>query len=174
MLSFDLRSKSLSLGFGLFLKSSRAPSAIMPRLIVLINDSYRCVHAPNRTIVVQHWFKSWEDFNLLTPMSHFDTQWGRQKAKRFQRVQKWDIDVKRVVNQYLIQFDLTWNILKTTLEMLKILAWRVLGESWEPSSNYMLKANNINTRTRCEIYSKLTIKTSEQRQWRCSGVFIYC
>ena len=66
-------------------------------------------------------------------MSHFDTQWGRQKAKRFQGVQKWDIDVNRVVNQYLIQFDLIWNILKATLEMLKILVWRVLGESWEPS-----------------------------------------
>ena len=51
MLSFDLRSKSLSLEFGLFLKSFRALSAIMPRVIVLINDSYRCVHAPNRTIV---------------------------------------------------------------------------------------------------------------------------
>ena len=29
-----------------------------------------------------------------------------------------------------------------------------------------------NTRTRCEICSKLTIKTPERRQWRRSGVFI--
>ena len=29
-----------------------------------------------------------------------------------------------------------------------------------------------NTRTRCEIYSKLKIKTPERRQWRRSGVFI--
>ena len=35
----------------------------------------------------------------------------------------------------------------------------------------MLKANNRNTRTRCEICSKLTIKTPEQRRRR-SGVFI--
>ena len=29
-----------------------------------------------------------------------------------------------------------------------------------------------NTRTSCEIYSKLKIKTPERRQWRRSGVFI--
>ena len=28
-----------------------------------------------------------------------------------------------------------------------------------PASNYLFKVNNRNTRTRCEIYSKLTIKT---------------
>ena len=33
------------------------------------------------------------------------------------------------------------------------------------------KANNKNNRTRCENMLKLTIKTSERRQWR-SGVFI--
>ena len=31
---------------------------------------------------------------------------------------------------------------------------------------------NRNTRTRCELCSKLTIKTPERRQWRRSGVFI--
>ena len=36
----------------------------------------------------------------------------------------------------------------------------------------MFKVNNRNTRTRCEICSKLTIKTPERRQWRCSGVFL--
>ena len=37
---------------------------------------------------------------------------------------------------------------------------------------YLLKCNNRNTRKRCEICSKLTIKTPERRPWRCSGVFI--
>ena len=32
-----------------------------------------------------------------------------------------------------------------------------------PFGIYMFKVNNRNTRTRCEIYSKLTIKTPEQR-----------
>ena len=38
--------------------------------------------------------------------------------------------------------------------------------------SYMFKANNKNTRTRCEICSKLTIKTPEPRQWNRSGAFI--
>ena len=42
----------------------------------------------------------------------------------------------------------------------------------DPAGNYMFKLNNRNTRTRCEICSKLTIKTPESRQWRRSGVFI--
>ena len=33
-----------------------------------------------------------------------------------------------------------------------------------PFSIYLLKVNNRNTRTRCEICSKLTIKTPERRQ----------
>ena len=36
----------------------------------------------------------------------------------------------------------------------------------------MFKVNNRNTRTRCEICSKLTIKTPERCQWRRSGLFI--
>ena len=41
-----------------------------------------------------------------------------------------------------------------------------------PASIYLLKVNNRNTRTRCETCSNVTIKTPEQRHWRCSGVFI--
>ena len=41
-----------------------------------------------------------------------------------------------------------------------------------PADNYTFKVNNRYTRTRCEICSKLTIKTSEQRHWHRSGVFI--
>ena len=35
-----------------------------------------------------------------------------------------------------------------------------------PASNYMFKVNNRNTRTRCEMCSKLTVKISERRQCR--------
>ena len=38
-----------------------------------------------------------------------------------------------------------------------------------PDGSYLLKVKNRNTRTRCEICSKLTTKTPE---WRRSGVFI--
>ena len=37
---------------------------------------------------------------------------------------------------------------------------------------YLLKVNNGNTKTMCEICSKLIIKTPEQRRWRHSLVFI--
>ena len=36
----------------------------------------------------------------------------------------------------------------------------------------MLKVNNRNTRTRCEICSKFAIKTPERCYWRRSGVVI--
>ena len=41
-----------------------------------------------------------------------------------------------------------------------------------PVGIYLLKVNNRNTRTRCEICSKLTIKTPERRPWHRFGVFI--
>ena len=40
------------------------------------------------------------------------------------------------------------------------------------ASIYLLKLSNRNTRARCEICSKLTIKTPERHQWHRSGVFI--
>ena len=41
-----------------------------------------------------------------------------------------------------------------------------------PADISLLKVNNRNTRTRCEICSKITIKIPERRQWRHSGIFI--
>ena len=40
------------------------------------------------------------------------------------------------------------------------------------AGSYLQRVNNRNTRTRFEICSKLTIKTTERRQWRHSRVFI--
>ena len=42
-----------------------------------------------------------------------------------------------------------------------------------PAGNYMFKVNNRNTRTKCEIYSKLTKKITERRRWRRSGIIIF-
>ena len=41
-----------------------------------------------------------------------------------------------------------------------------------PANIYLFKVNDINTRNRCEIYLKLTIKTSERHHWRRSNVFL--
>ena len=42
----------------------------------------------------------------------------------------------------------------------------------EPVGIYLPKVNNRNTRARCEVCPKITIKTSERRHWRRSSVFI--
>ena len=47
-----------------------------------------------------------------------------------------------------------------------------LKKHYFPAGNHMFKVNNRDIRSRCEIRSKLTIKTTERRQWRRSGVFI--
>ena len=42
-----------------------------------------------------------------------------------------------------------------------------------PAGIYLLKVNNRNTtKMKCEICSKLTVKTPERPHWHCSGVFI--
>ena len=41
-----------------------------------------------------------------------------------------------------------------------------------PAGIYVLKVNHRNTRTRCELCSKLTTKIPERRHWSCSGIFI--
>ena len=41
-----------------------------------------------------------------------------------------------------------------------------------PADIYLFKVKNRNTRKRYEIYSKLTMKTPERRQYRHSGVFV--
>ena len=47
-----------------------------------------------------------------------------------------------------------------------------LLKEFNPTVIYLLNVNNRNTRARCEISSKLTMKTTEWHYWRHSGVFI--
>ena len=83
------------------------------------------------------------------------------------------------------QNTLSWmfhRVLNTTLGIIDILeeTRRVLNtrKRWNktnsrikfPPGIYLLKVNNRNTRTRCDICLKLTIKIPERRHWRRSGV----
>ena len=43
---------------------------------------------------------------------------------------------------------------------------------YNPASIFLVKVNNRNTRARCEICSKLTIKIPERCHCRRSGVFV--
>ena len=47
-----------------------------------------------------------------------------------------------------------------------LLEFSMYKHGHNPTSICMLKINNRNTRTRCKICLKLTIKIPEQRQWR--------
>ena len=71
-----------------------------------------------------------------------------------------------VIPGFLFQFAdrpliISWN---------RIMEWR--RKVPYPADIYLFKVNKRNTRARCEICSKLTIKTSEWYQWRRSGVFV--
>ena len=63
--------------------------------------------------------------------------------------------------------------------IVNLLSWLIYHLDWWswicyclPNSIYLLKVNNFNSKARCEICSKLAVKTQERRQWRLSGVFI--
>ena len=49
---------------------------------------------------------------------------------------------------------------------------KILTNSLIPAGIYFFKINNGNTRTLCEICSKLTIKTPKQRYWGRSVAFL--
>ena len=48
----------------------------------------------------------------------------------------------------------------------------VTWSQYIPACSYLFKVNNRNTKTRCEICSKLTIKTPERHHCHHSGIFI--
>ena len=58
--------------------------------------------------------------------------------------------------------DTTYVLTIETHQNMETIALEPLGHIY-PAGNYMFKVNNRNTRTRCEICSKLTIKTPERR-----------
>ena len=53
-----------------------------------------------------------------------------------------------------------------------MLEYAASSNRYLPVGIYLLKVNNINTRTSCEICSKLTINIPERRHWLCYGIFI--
>ena len=65
-------------------------------------------------------------------------------------------------------FQLTFTCSKSKIDSLQK---GVTAKSYQ-ANIYLVKVNNRNTRKRCEIFSKLTIKTPEPRRSRRSVVFI--
>ena len=52
----------------------------------------------------------------------------------------------------------------------RISFFKMTIDDCSPVGNYLFKVNNKNTRTKCEICSKLTMKTPERRHWCRSGL----
>ena len=75
------------------------------------------------------------------------------------------------VNQVLSQFQHNVKYLRKCLSVQYsgTYYWILLAV---PANIYLFIVSNKNTRKRCEIYWKLTIKKPKRRQWRPSGVFI--
>ena len=65
-----------------------------------------------------------------------------------------------------------WQKPSSNVRQIKVIQLHVSVWKPFPVGNYLLKLKNRNTKTRCEICSKLTIKIAEGRQWRCSGILI--
>ena len=70
-----------------------------------------------------------------------------------------------------------WLLLQNLLSILATLRENTYCCLWtffsqEPAGINLFKVNNRNTRPRCEVCSKLIIKTPERHQWRRSSVFI--
>ena len=63
--------------------------------------------------------------------------------------------------KYILGFCWPWTLTVSNFKSLK----------YPSRQMHVQKVNNRNTRTRCEICSMLTIKTSERRNWHRSGVF---
>ena len=70
----------------------------------------------------------------------------------------------KLVNECFTKMRIFWDPENIYLAVFAIL---ISSQSAFTCPNY----NNRNTRTRCAICLKLTIKTPEQCHWRCSGVF---
>ena len=85
---------------------------------------------------------------------------------KFSWGKKWSLTKLSIFTFYLeSKTKFWWNSI--SIQYHKLVSWFLC-----PAVIYVLKANYKNTRARCEICSKLTIKTPEQRQWCRSGVFV--
>ena len=72
---------------------------------------------------------------------------------------EWDMDLinfRKCIITHFMSLVFFYNPLKHK----KTYGWHKIGY---PADNCMFKVNNRNTRARCEICSKLTIKTPERR-----------
>ena len=101
-----------------------------------------------------HIFSSWKPIRQLNPATLNRISFKRSTLSQIRRSQ-----LTLVIFEWIV-------LLVTTF------SYYLNMFSDFPAGIYLLKVENRNTRTRCEICSKLTIKTPERRHWCCCGAFI--
>ena len=72
---------------------------------------------------------------------------------------------KTLTTSFVSFYSFRFFLFKTHTSEFKFRADSVHSLSINPNGIYLLKVNKRNTRTRCEICSKLTIKTPERHRW---------
>ena len=103
-------------------------------------------------------------FSELACQLNIDLRGGSNKENQFHSL-SWTLMIDMRI---YIHFQSTTKIsTKSYQSVFKIL----LNDYKYPVNIFLLKINNINTRKRCEICLKLTIKTPGRCHWRRSGVF---
>lgn len=115
---------------------------------------------------------------LLTSFS-ISSFWELSKESRYKcyfmnprKITKWLPAFKDTIQFYGLPSILSNTVLFELLVSAK--AWIVKGYigEYSPKKIYLSKLNNSDTRKRCQICWKLTIKTSKRCKWHCSDVFI--
>ena len=116
----------------------------------------------------------------LAPQSMLCREYLKYAIRKFSNVDHlWpSIFISSLIYLYIIIFQgLITAKIEVSHRVLKFhfleafLQWEVQQDK-KPAGNYMLKVNNRNSRTRCEICSKLILKIPERHQRCHSGIFI--
>ena len=106
-------------------------------------------------IVIQHII--WSYLTNFRLMLHFYTIWKHQKTGGFLMLFR-EYRSGTLVKNGLIKKSLMINFVSCSLFI--------------ANARRGIPANNINTRTTCEIYSRLTIKTPELQQWLTTSALL--
>ena len=72
-----------------------------------------------------------------------------------------DLSIGKILAEFKKKIKINWAFVALDWAFTAVLSHGIMIPY--PAGIYLLKVNNRNTRTRCEICSKLTIKTPERR-----------
>ena len=106
----------------------------------------------------KNWLSCWTSHETMPKLFTSDYLWKRLSRKMTANKSPM-VHFKTTGCHQLIYFDDFWGVKHKNTE-------RIYSQCFQepPANIYLFKVNNRNSRKRCEICSKLTIKTAEWRQ----------